>query len=347
MQILVDQFSRNLRSAMGAISFAGLTPDHLCYRVATREEYEIKKRELLLENELLTEAEIRGRPIATFRLVKPLRFDGHEIELLELPAPKVGQTFITGFEHVEYVLREPFKTYLDAHPELRPLAEIRENPFNPEMTFTFGDYGVKLHYAPLDEVIALEVRPHIEQKIFVFDLDGTLIDSMAEIALVNREVVEELGIEPPPGTQFGSTFQKIIDQFSITQINAVEYARRWSQRMIGREVKLLPGMRELLDSVRELNIPMVVWTARDRASTDSAIDRIGIRSYFSAIRTFEDACPKPSVDGLKYLIGGRPKEFVYYIGDSDADEVAARDFGCRFFRETTPPTEILRALQEV
>ena len=103
---------------------------------------------------------------------------------------------------------EPFKTYFDAHPELRPLAEIRENPFNPEMIFTFGDYGVKLHYAPLDEVIALETRPHIEQKILVFDLDATL----------------------------------------------------------GREAKLLPGMRELLDAVRELKILMVVWTARGRAS---------------------------------------------------------------------------------
>ena len=346
MQILVDQFNRNLRSAMGSVLFAGLTPDHLCYRVASREEYEIKKRELLLENKLLTEAEIRGRPIATFRLAKPLHFDGHEIELLELPAPKPGQTFKTGFEHVEYVLREPFKTYLDAHPELRALAEIRENPFNPEMTFTFGDYGVKLHYAPLDEVIALEELPKIQQKMFVFDLDGTLIDSMGEIGIVNREIVEALGIKPAPNVQFGSTFQKIIDQFAITEIDAKEYALRWSKKMIDRKAPLLPGMRELLSAVRELKIPMVIWTARDRASTDAAIDQLGIRSYFAAIRTFEDACPKPIVDGLKFLTGGRPKEFVYYIGDSDADEAAANGMGCRFFKETTAPAEILRALQE-
>src|SRR5688572_24624553 len=77
--------------------------DHLCYRTASLERYEVLKRELLPVAEQLAEAEVNGRPIAVFKLKTPLRWERFLIDLIELPAPKPGKPKAEGFEHAEVV----------------------------------------------------------------------------------------------------------------------------------------------------------------------------------------------------------------------------------------------------
>jgi len=47
--------------------------DHICYRVETYSEYQEKKQELFELWELLSETEISGRLISTFKLNKPIK----------------------------------------------------------------------------------------------------------------------------------------------------------------------------------------------------------------------------------------------------------------------------------
>lgn len=73
--------------------------DHVCYRVATEEEYESAKRKFeALGSRLLVENIISGRMIATYKLSKPYMYKGRAIDVVELPsvracATRFGQSF--------------------------------------------------------------------------------------------------------------------------------------------------------------------------------------------------------------------------------------------------------------
>ncbi len=142
--------------------------DHLCFRVATIEEYEFYKSHLQNFGTLLTEAPVNGRPICTFKMQ-----NFSSISLIELPAPKSGTHYTTGFEHGEFVVAESFESIKKKFPSLK--FTLGGNPMiNPELCFRFDDSTqVKFHYLPLDRVIEIEKAKITD---IVFDFDGTLMD---------------------------------------------------------------------------------------------------------------------------------------------------------------------------
>ncbi|KAI9007080.1 Glyoxalase/Bleomycin resistance protein/Dihydroxybiphenyl dioxygenase [Gaertneriomyces semiglobifer] len=86
--------------------------DHVCYRTSAPSEYSDLKALLSTLGDLLIESEIGGRDISTYKLRDDLaiRVPGREgggdrvIDVLELPAPKPGRNYQSGWEHVELVV---------------------------------------------------------------------------------------------------------------------------------------------------------------------------------------------------------------------------------------------------
>ncbi|KAJ3301003.1 hypothetical protein HDU76_005903, partial [Blyttiomyces sp. JEL0837] len=118
------------------LNLSTLICDHICLRVSTQSEYEHRKRELEsspIAAKLLTECLVGGRPIATYELseewaieIQPSsvlsnnetttttnvvwgRFGNasngtRKIRILELPSPKPGREYPSGWEHVEFAI---------------------------------------------------------------------------------------------------------------------------------------------------------------------------------------------------------------------------------------------------
>ncbi len=130
--------------------------DHMCYRTTTPENYANKKNELAEVATLLGENMINGRPISTFRLIKPVMHDSWRIDVIELPAPKAGANHIEGLEHIEFVLYDDIPTFLkkyDGKPfEMRAV----DRGVNPEIGLQLGEFGVKFHLLNLPTVVYLE-----------------------------------------------------------------------------------------------------------------------------------------------------------------------------------------------
>ena len=59
--------------------------------------------------QLLIESMIGGRPIATFLLTKPMLFRNLTIRCIEVPCPKPGRPYKSGWEHVEFALNCGFR----------------------------------------------------------------------------------------------------------------------------------------------------------------------------------------------------------------------------------------------
>ena len=203
-------------SEMG-IPARSLKSDHLCFRAGTSEDYDFYKAALSFQGELLSEPLVNGRPISTFRLASPFQTNFHEISLLELPAPKRGTFYPTGFEHAEFVVNECFTTFRSKFPQL-DFAEGGNQSLNPELCLKLGQgIQAKFHHVTLDRVIEIE---EAEIKDIVFDLDGTLIKSRENIYKINqivfsnaldREVSLQESIE-----KFQPEFSKLFESFGIT-----------------------------------------------------------------------------------------------------------------------------------
>lgn len=160
----LEQLFVSLEPVPGALSHLQL--DHLCYRVATKKQYESLKSQLLKDNELLVESPINGRRIATFRMAAPFRFRQREIWLLELPEPKAGSPYPEGWEHVEFVTDRPLEAFAEwMVNHLSVEAEDIDRSgvgkaLNADLRLRLaGGLSVKFHELALDAVIRIESEP--------------------------------------------------------------------------------------------------------------------------------------------------------------------------------------------
>lgn len=139
--------------------------DHICYRVDSMERYEKQKSELMNWGRLLTEADVNGRPIASFQLHKPLEFRGRKILVLELPAPKHGKNAIEGLEHIEFAVGEDFEKLTLRYPHLAWIKSGAQKSLNPELQITLEPHlTVKFHPLPLSKVIEIETAGTFRMK---------------------------------------------------------------------------------------------------------------------------------------------------------------------------------------
>ena len=117
-----------------------------------------------------------------------------------------------------------------------------------------------------------------------------------------------------------------------------------SRERIG-EVVLFPGIVEILDLLRDAEIPLGVITGKDRERTIEILGHLGVESRFGIVVTPSDPPnPKPSPDGVYWAcwqLGARPEQSVV-VGDSVADLEAGQTAGsttiaCLWEREPNKP----------
>lgn len=130
--------------------------DHMCYRAPSAEVYEAKKQELARVGKLLGEVQINGRPIATFRLFEPVRYENWRIDAVELPAPKPGAETKEGLEHVELVLFDDQQDFLKKYADKQFNLQAADRGINPEISYKLPSYTVKFHLLSLPTVLYLQ-----------------------------------------------------------------------------------------------------------------------------------------------------------------------------------------------
>ena len=302
-----------------------MTADHLCYRVGSQAEYEHFRHELASRARLLTEALVNGRPICTFRLAEGFRAGDRLVELVELPAPKPGAAYATGFEHAEFVITETFEDFAARYPGLA-FVRSRSSALNPELCLRLGGRQAKFHHQPLDRVIEIE---ETELTDIVFDLDGTLIESREHIYEINRivfsealdrEVTREESI-----AKFHPEFAKLFEHFEVTCSERRGRAvARWGEVAEGFDYKLFDGVVDLLDGLRDRGPSLHLWTARDERSARKILRHHGIEERFATLSFATEKDSKPHANSLRF--DWRSARAIV-IGDSPSDAAGAKNIG--------------------
>lgn len=189
---------------------------------------------------------------------------------------------------------------------------------------------------------ALFLRDDVQS--VVFDLDGTLIDSAADILGGVRDTFRASGYgEVPPdyfpgnlhGTSDGimrSIMQDmgwhVPEDFSDLKSLYFEiYARRGHA-----STRIYPGVDTVLQACRH-RLPMAICTNKIHRNALAVTDTLGIRSYFSVISGADSwpeakPSPVPLLETIRQM--GADPETCLYFGDTSVDAECAAAAGVRF-----------------
>lgn len=127
----------------------------------------------------------------------------------------------------------------------------------------------------------------------IFDMDGTLIDSMQSWADADRRFLLENGITPPPGV---SDIMKRLSMKEAAQYFTDLGVQMSHERITERveelvfeeyrnSIPLKEYVKETLDLLDSLDIPYCLATANYRSLTDVIMKRFGIYDRFKFIYT--------------------------------------------------------------
>lgn len=301
--------------------------DHLCFRVGTEREYSFYKLALSQHGSLLTEALVNGRAISTFKLHQPFKTATHEIALIELPAPKTGSVYPTGFEHAEFVIREDFSIFRAKYPELH-FTESGNKTLNPELCLKLKNIKqAKFHHLSLDRVIELE---EAQIKEIIFDFDGTLIDSREHIFEINRQMLSK-ALEREVSLQesidkFQADFPKLFEAFGLTHPEKQKQAMAdWGMISDNFTYKLFDGALETLINLKNKGYRLHLWTARDEYSARKILQHHNLEDFFVTLSFATTTNSKPNVHSLKFDWKLAQKDQVIVIGDSPTDMAGAKN----------------------
>lgn len=171
---------------------------------------------------------------------------------------------------------------------------------------------------------------------WIWDLDGTLLDSYGVIVSSLHQTLEELGVSMDEAdirrrAAEGSVSDVINIAAAQTGRTFQEIKGRYSEISGGRylEIAAMPHAREALERTAALGAVHFVYTHRG-STTAPVLKNLGLDRFFQEVVTSLSGFPrKPAPDALLYLMNRHHLENsrVYYVGDRTLDVDCARNAG--------------------
>jgi len=173
-------------------------------------------------------------------------------------------------------------------------------------------------------------------KLIVFDWDGTLMDSEAQIVSCIHAAAADLDLAPMSDATvsniIGLGLREAIDTLvpgrdaSFHQAFVEAYRTHWFQ---SESSQLFEGVRPMLEAVRQQNFLLGVATGKARRGLDRVLTDTGLGGYFHATRCADEAPSKPHPQMLLDLMTELevlPEETIM-VGDTEYDMEMATNAG--------------------
>ena len=173
--------------------------------------------------------------------------------------------------------------------------------------------------------------------VVLFDLDGTLLDTVPLITLCFQRMFKKYGdvaiSEEAVHAMFGPGESVIFRR---------EFGERWESVLRdylgcydkGHEfLAVEPWMMDILSDLRARTVPTAIVTNKERDTTRLTLERVGLSPYFDLIVTAQDVeRPKPYPEGIAKALKtlGATKDEAIFLGDTMNDRQAAQAGGVKF-----------------
>jgi len=167
----------------------------------------------------------------------------------------------------------------------------------------------------------------------LFDLDGTLLDTLEDLSDSTNAALAELGIPGHPleaykqfvGDGLENLLRRVLRQEPLDEALLVrgieltrrEYAGRWAKKS-----KPYPGIPDLLDRLSRQGIPMAVFSNKPDEFTQLCVTQLLSGWHFEAVQGATSELPrKPDPRGALAIaaqMGIAPGK-ILYLGDTNTD----------------------------
>ena len=177
------------------------------------------------------------------------------------------------------------------------------------------------------------------QQAVIFDLDGTLLDTLEDLAASGNELLSHRGFPTHPVEDYKTFIGNGMDNlvraifpeghrpFPGTETDAMveeyraAYRRHWKDT-----TSLFPGMSDLLDRLAEREIPLAVLSNKAHDFTQNCVDTFLGEWQWAVVFGAREGLPKkPDPAGAHEIADeiGIPPASCFFIGDSDVDMITA------------------------
>lgn len=178
---------------------------------------------------------------------------------------------------------------------------------------------------------------------FIWDLDGTLIDSYKVIVSSILEILKLKNICISYNTIKKEATEKSVGEFlsEISPIYSLSFKKleeECHKHINARylEVEAISNAKEILKYLSNKGVKNFIYTHKG-SSTHNILKNLDIYQYFEEIITIEDGFKrKPDPEAINYLVNkyNMNKSNTYYVGDRHLDIFAANNAGIKsiFFK---------------
>lgn len=178
----------------------------------------------------------------------------------------------------------------------------------------------------------------LRYRLLVFDWDGTLIDSIGSIVRCTQATLAELDLpradEASLRRAIGLGIEEMVESFcpgcgTETLHDIVRVYRKLWFGGFAAEPVLFEGVVETLSELSSEGRWLAIATAKSRRGLSADLERTGLKEYFLASRTADEAASKPSPQMLDELLEelGARRDQALMIGDAVHDLQMANNAG--------------------
>lgn len=199
----------------------------------------------------------------------------------------------------------------------------------------------------------------MQKTAFIWDLDGTLLDSYEAILSGIEETFAQFSIpydkEKVREFIFKYSVQDLLVRVAEDRnldVEVLNQVRAQSLAEKNAQVVLMPGAREVLAWADESGIQQFIYT--HKGNNDFTILKdLGVESYFTEILTSQSGfVRKPSPEAATYLLDKYQlnSDNTYYIGDRTLDVEFAQNSGIQsinFLESTYEGNHRIQALADI
>ena len=185
-------------------------------------------------------------------------------------------------------------------------------------------------------------------KAVMIDLDGTLADTIPDLAAATNLMLRELGRSVQDVERIrdfvGKGIPRLVERALAGSVEGTAPADQMARALPifercyagenGRHSVLYPGVDEGLLAMRSMQLPLACVTNKSGRFTVPLLEQLGLARFFDQIIA-GDTLPQKKPDPAQLLHACRffniaPREMLM-IGDSGNDALAARAAGCPVF----------------
>jgi len=178
------------------------------------------------------------------------------------------------------------------------------------------------------------------KKAIIFDLDGTLVDSIQDIAICMNQVLEKLGLHQHPEDDYqnfvGDGALMLVqnampDNSSKDTVNeGLELFKKYYENGIHENAKVYTGIYSMLDNIKNTNLKLAVLSNKPHKFTLEFIEYFFKDYPFVEIHGQKENIPKKPHPKGAYNISealNLKTDEIIFVGDTPTDINTAKNAG--------------------